>query len=250
MLSSEGVIAHLFWRFFTDPALQRADPGAAFYASFGVSAADVSSLDNVFLKFFAALFDSRASTAADLLRAYARMFPAEAADVDRVVRAALVGQSLPSAPELWLRNDGLMTGTSLFDQYRALPRPHTFDANAATRLDWMSVPGVSRADAETMLAGVPYATYDALAAAAPATLRPGITTMSTAMATLLSRGADEEETLSLTTILLSYVWRLIGVLLVTAVVGTWLARRAGARRNWTAASSLSPPGSSSWPSRG
>ena len=70
----------------------------------------------VFLKLFAALHDGRPSTSADLLRAYARLFPADAADVDRVAREALLGQPLPDAPEIWLANDALQTGTSLFDR--------------------------------------------------------------------------------------------------------------------------------------
>ncbi len=73
----------------------------------------------------------------------------------------------PDAPELWLLNDALMTGTSLFDQYRTLPRPHTFDVNAATVLDWMSVPGVTREQATALVNGTPYQTLDAVTAVAP-----------------------------------------------------------------------------------
>jgi hypothetical protein len=142
---------------------------------------------------------------------------------------------LPDAPELWLLNDALMTGTSLFDQYRALPRPHTFDANAATWLDWLSVPGVTREQAEALLAGAPYVSMAALQTSAPVALQPRIATMAEAMKRLLSRAADDEESLSLTTILLSYVWRLLGIIAVTTVLGAGLARLVGARRIWTAA---------------
>ncbi|MCK7529330.1 MAG: hypothetical protein MZV64_73170 [Ignavibacteriales bacterium] len=51
-------------------------------------------------------------------------------------------------PEIWLANPALQTGTSLFDQFRALPRVHTFDANAASALDWLAVPGVTPDAAE------------------------------------------------------------------------------------------------------
>ena len=235
MLSSEGVVSHLFWRVATDRALRERFEDAAFYAQFGVTPASVTPMENIFLKLFAALYEGRPSTAAELLRAYAQRFPANAADLDRVTRAALLGQSLPDAPEVWLLNAALVTGTSLFDQYRALPRPHTFDANAATLLDWIGVPGVTREQAATLVAGAPYPSRDALLAATPASLRMQVTTMAEAMERLRSRAADEEEALSLTVILTSYIWRLLGLAAITTMAGAWLARRAGARRIWTAA---------------
>jgi hypothetical protein len=234
MLSSEGVVSHLFWRVITDRALRERHEDAAFYAQFGVTPAGVTPMENVFLKLFVALYEGRPSTAAELLRAYAERFPADAVDVDRVTREALLGQSLPDAPEVWLLNAALVTGTSLFDQYRALPRPHTFDANAATLLDWIGVPGVRREHAAALVAGAPYATLDALLAKTPASLRPQVTAMAEAMWRLRSRAADEEETLSLTVILTSYIWRLLGLAAITTMAGAWLARRAGARRIWTA----------------
>ena len=235
MLSSEGVVSHLFWRIVTDRALRERYEDAGFYAQFGVTPAGVTPAENIFLKLFVALYEGHPSTAAELLRAYAQRFPADAGDVDRVTREALLGQALPDAPEVWLLNAAVMTGTSLFDQYRALPRPHTFDANAATRLDWIGVPGVTREQAEALIAGAPYPTLEALLAATPVSLRTRVTAMADAMARLRSRAADEEETLSLPVILASYVWRLLGLAAMTTVAGAWLARRAGARRIWTAA---------------
>jgi len=154
-----------------------------------------------------------------------------------VVQDSLLGQTLPDAPEIWLASDALMTGTSLFDQFRALPRPHTFDANAATMLDWISVPMITSAEASALLAGAPYATMDDLmaSAAVSAGTRGRIVDMAAAMDRLRTRGSDEEETLSLSTILVSYLWRL-GVLIAGCTLGgAWLARRAGARRWWAAA---------------
>jgi hypothetical protein len=237
MLSSEGVIAHLFWRFVSDAALQRRllDDGAC--SAFGVTRADLSPLDNVYLKLFVALFEGRPGTASELLRAYVRRFPEDATDVERVVRGALVGQGLPSAPEIWMANAALLTGTSLFDQFRALPRPHTFDANAASELDWLAVPGVTRELAGQLLAGVPYGRVEDVLAAPGVgpDLRARIIAMAKDMDALRTRAAGEEESLSLTAILLPYLWRLVIVLALTTASGAWLARVAGARRWWSAA---------------
>ena len=202
---------------------------------FGVTRDEVTPIENMFLKLFAAMYERRPSTAADLLQAHARQFPADGADVNRITRQALLGQPLPDATEVWLLNDALMTGTSLFDQYRALPRPHTFDANAATSLDWLSVPGVTREHAATLLAAVPYQSVDGLLGATPASLRARVAEMAAAMERLRARAADEEQSLRLSVILTSYLWRLLGVVAVTTMAGGWLAKRAGARRRWTAA---------------
>ncbi len=236
MLSNEGVIAHLFWRFVSDPALQRRFLDDRTCAAFGVTTADLSPLENVYLKLFVAFFGDRPSTAADLLRAYVRRFPEDAIDVERVVRGALLGQDLPSAPEIWMANVALMTGTSLFDQFRALPRPHTFDANAASAFDWIAVPGVTRELAGRLLAQAPYSRIDEVLAVPG--LAPDVKTRVVAMAkdmdALRARAASEEESLSLTAILRPYLWRLIAVLVLTTAAGGWLARRVGARRWWSA----------------
>jgi hypothetical protein len=58
--------------------------------------------------------------------------------------------------------------------------------------------------------------------------------MATAMKALAAHAADEEDTLGLWAIARPYLVRLAGVLAVSAALGGWLARRAGARRWWTA----------------
>lgn len=183
-----------------------------------------------------AFFEGRPATAAELLRVYVRRFPEDAPEVERVVRGALLGQDLPGAPEIWLASAALMTGTSLFDQFRALPRRHTFDANAASEFDWLTVPGVTREMAARLLGQAPYARMDDILAV------PGlgpdeknrIVAMAKDMDALRARAASEEESLSLTAILLPYLWRLIAVLALTTAAGAWLARLAGARRWWSA----------------
>lgn len=235
MLSTEGVVAHLFWRFVTDDALQHRYAPESLYARFGTSLADVTPMDNVYLKLFAALAEGRPSTSADLLRAYITLFPDDAADAARVVRAALLDQELPpAAPELWLANDSLMTGTSLFDQYRGLPRAHTFDVNAATTFDWLAVPGVTRDLAGTLVTSAPYASLDEIRAKVTPEVATRVSSMATAMKALAAHAADEEDTLGLWAIARPYLVRLAGVLAVSAALGGWLARRAGARRWWTA----------------
>ncbi len=237
MLSSEGVVAHLFWRFASDSALQRRLLDEQTCAAFGVTPTDLSPLENVYLKLFVTLSEGRPSTTADLLRAYLQRFPQDAADVERVAREALLGQDLPAAPEIWLANGELMTGTSLFDQFRALPRRHTFDANAASEFDWLTVPGVTNGVATRLLANAPYNRIDDVLAVPGlgSDLKNRIVSMAKDMDALRSRAVDEEESLSLTAILLPYLWRLIAVLALTTAAGAWLARRVGARRWWSAA---------------
>jgi hypothetical protein len=237
LLSTEGVVSFLFWRLVSNPAIQRRYEPEAFYGQFGVSAATVAPIENVFLKIFAALDDAHPSTAEELLRGYARMFPGDAGDVGQVVSEALAGHPLTAAPEIWLANDGLMTGTSLFDQYRALPRPHTFDANAATALDWLGVPDVTREQAAALVAAAPYGRLDDVLAspAMSARVREKVTTMAVSMQRLRERAADAEETIDLWAIARAYLLRLGAIVAATSIAGAWLARRAGVRRIWSAA---------------
>ena len=152
------------------------------------------------------------------------------------MREALLGQDLPAAPEIWLANAALMTGTSLFDQFRALPRRHTFDVNAASEFDWLTVPGVTRDLAARLLAHAPYTRLDDVLAVPG--LGPDVKNRIVAMAkdmdALRVRAASEEESLSLTAILLPYLWRLLAVLVLTTAAGAWLAgvpaHVAGGRR--------------------
>jgi hypothetical protein len=234
MLSIEGVVSHLFWRWTTDRALQERLRDDAFYAQFGTRRADVSPEENVYIKLFYALYVGKPSDTAELVRAYVREFPDDATDVARVVRQALLEQDLPHAPEIWLANAALQTGTSLFDQYRTLPRPHTFDINAATEFDWRAVPGVTPELATRLVKGAPYQRLDDLASESdiePA-LREQLTRMAQAMGAL--RASPEEESLSLTSILQSYLWRLAALIVVATVAGAWLARQGGVARWWAA----------------
>jgi hypothetical protein len=236
MLSTEGVVSHLFWRWATDGALQRIRRDDAFYASFGTSAAAITPVENVFLKIFHALYVGRPSDTAGLLRAYVGAFPDEAADLNRVVTAALAGQSVGEGLELWLCNDGLQTGTSLFDQFRGLPRPHTFDANAASPFDWRTVEGVTPEVAERLVAGAPYHSLDELLGKAGNTaLVTRIRSLAQAMDELRRKSHDQESSLSIQALAMPYVWRALGALAAASLMGAWLARQAGLRRWWSSA---------------
>jgi hypothetical protein len=234
LLSTEGVIAHLFWRWATDPGLQHHYRDDAFYARFGVMASAVDPLDNAYLKIFHAIRAGRAGDTVSFLRSYVTEFPDEVLLVKQVVTSALGGQDIPDAPEIWLANPALQTGTSLFDQFRALPRAHTFDANAATMLDWLAVPGVTPALASRLLNAAPHREAAALAAQAgvDAAVRQRIVEMDAEMDNL-RRASGDEESLSISTVVLSYVWRLLAYVIVAAAAGAWLAHIVcGARWRW------------------
>ena len=136
-----------------------------------------------------------------------------------------------TSPEIWLANPALQTGTSLFDQFRALPRAHTFDANAASALDWMAVPGITPEAAGRMLKGAPYADLQALIAQAgpDAALRAQIASMDSSMAEL-RRASEVEESLSLWAVARAYIWRLLAYVVAATALGAWLARRTCAVR--------------------
>jgi len=231
LLSTEGVVAHLFWSWVTDPGLQHHYRREGFYGRFGVTASEVDPLDNAYLKIFHALRAGRAGDTLAFLRAYLAAFPDEAVLVQQVVTATLAGQEVSEAPEIWLANPALQTGTSLFDQFRALPRLHTFDANAASALDWLSVPGVTPSVASRLLKGAPYRNLEALIAraGADASLRERIATMDAAMGEL-RRSSEVEEALSLWAVVRAYLWRLGAYVVTAAALGAWLANRTCALR--------------------
>jgi len=164
LLATEGVMAALFSRWVRDPVLQRPGDDPSFYVRFGVDADEATPLDRAYLKIFAVLADRRTHDAASLVRGYVEMFPGEAEAVAHLVRGAGLTWPLSDAPEIWLANDQFSTGTTVFDQFRALPRVHTFDLNAASVVDLLTVEGVTPDLARTIQRGAPYASLEALAA--------------------------------------------------------------------------------------
>jgi hypothetical protein len=187
---------------------------------------------NCYLKLFHALFLTKPTDTASVINGYKSVFPDEAPLVDAVVQETFLGQPLVTPPPIWLANKSFQTGTSLYDQFRSLPRTHTFDLNAATLVDLLGVPGMTRVAAESILKGTPYASLDDLARL-PA-LPPGVldkfTEMKQEMERLQSSAADIETGLSLAPILMSYAQRAVIILALASVAGALLYGRIRATR--------------------
>jgi hypothetical protein len=219
LLASEGFVSALFYRLLNTPAVRDGVRDEAFYRGFGVSHSELTPVENAYLKVFAAIRQGRYDAAA-VIEAYARLFPEEADVVRDVMRQTLGGQDVPRAPEIWLLNERFMGGTTLFDQYRALPRPHTFDLNAASRADLAGVPGLERPVADAILANIPYGTVEDLARA-PGMPQPVLAMfreMRKAMEAPPKPGTEEEGSLSINAIVMPYVWRALKVLLACALI--------------------------------
>lgn len=155
MLATEGVIAALFSRWVVDPELQR-PADAALYDRFAVRAMDLAPIEHPYLKLFAVLADRQPHDAATVIRAYVAAFPLDEEAVARIVRGVGMTWPVPDVPELWMANGEFKTGTTLFDQYRAQPRVHTFDLNAASMVDLLTVPGLSVALASEIRRAAPF----------------------------------------------------------------------------------------------
>jgi hypothetical protein len=234
MLATEGVVSTLFYRWATTDPIRQSYRDDGFYARFGAARSRVSLLENAYLKIFHVLFVTKAADTASFVRNYRSIFPDEAAPVDALVREVFLGQPLPDAPAIWLANRAFQTGTSLFDQFRILPRIHTFDLNAATMVDLLGVPGMRKKLAEKILGSLPYHDLEDLNRLAP--LPPGMMNTFAAMRQEMQRlaaGSEESEAgLSLGTIFWSYGRRALVVLALTSLLGTILYSRVRPARRW------------------
>ncbi len=226
MLESEGVISALMIRWATHEGLRERRPGAAFYARFGVTADQVSPLENVYLKLFHALHEHEPRDLVELVAGYQALFPDEAPMLDALLRDVLGEGWGDAPPELWLANRSFKTGTTVFDQRRALPRAHTFDLNGASLVDLVSVPGVDLALARAILERAPYRSIDELARV------PGVDdrlverfhALAQELETLRAELADEpEDPLSINMIIMPFVWRALGTLALAGLLGTAIA---------------------------
>jgi hypothetical protein len=223
MLSTEGVVSTLFSRLASSPIVQAADAPAATYARFGVDRRQLRALENGYLKIFTAIAEGGYDAAA-VIAAYGRLYPDEREAIETIVSDTLAGQRPPDAPSIWLLNDRLAAGTTLFDQYRNLPRPQTFDLNAASLADLTAVPGIDLSLARAINARAPFAKIDDVSRV------PGVTApivgrlamMKAAMDRPPTPGTDEEGKLSIQGILLSYIWRALMVWAGCAVTGAIL----------------------------
>jgi hypothetical protein len=233
LLSSEGAMAALFYRFVTDNAVQAAYREDTFYGQFGVTRARVDPLDNAYLKLFAAIRLGGYDAAA-VLAAYGRLFPDERQAV--VAIAARIGLDVThEAPaELWLLNTSFRTGTSLFDQFRAAPRALAIDLNASSVAELVAVPGVDAARAEEIRHGVPFDSIEELHHVRGMTpeLFGTFGQMRAAMLEPGPPGTAAEGRLTFKTVLMPYLWRALSVWMVCAIAGALLYRAVRRIPRW------------------
>ncbi len=230
LIASEGALSTLFHRWATNRELQQRHRDDAFYALYGTTADRVTPLQNVYLKLFHVMAQRRPQDARALIVAYRETFPDEAATLDAIVREVFRGQALNVSSELWLANDDLETGTTMFDQFRGAPRAHTFDLNAASIVDLTSVPGVSPDLARAIMKNAPYTTIDDLARV-PGVRAELVSRMKEMAAAMEKLRAMSEDDLSMSAIFMPYVWRISIAIALAAIGGALIYRfaRAGAR---------------------
>ncbi len=237
MLSTEGVVSNLFYRWVCDRELGEHYVDESFYVRFGTARDRIAPVENVYLKLFHAIHTRRSQDTENAIEAYKSVFPEESPIIDRIVSAALLGQPLPAAKPIWLANPYFQIGTGLFDQFRSSRRVNTFDLNAATLVDLLGVPGIDRVLADAILKAGPYSNLDELERV-PGITR-GITDRFRIMAAEMEKMKDEgEETAmsSLPRIVMSYLWRALLVLAASALSGGMLyhrIRKAGLFRSLT-----------------
>ncbi len=162
----------------------------------------------------------KAADARTLIRDYGEAFPDEAPAIAAVLAEVFPGQSLELPPEIWLAAEGFATGTTLFDQFRGLPRPHTFDLNAASLVDLITIPGVDLPLARRIQKASPFSSLDELVRVEglDEQARGNLTRMAAGMEALRkSPGAD---TLEFRSVLIPYAWRAAGVLLLCSAAAS------------------------------
>ncbi|MCA9717504.1 MAG: hypothetical protein H6713_12455 [Myxococcales bacterium] len=223
MLASEGVISALMLRWLADEELGASRRGADFYARFGVTADQVTPLENALLKLFHALHEHKPRDLVALVDGYRALFPDEAPRVDALLRDVLGAPRGDAPPELWLANRAFKTGTTVFDQHRALPRVHTFDLNGASLVDLVGVPGVDIALARSIRAHAPYASLDELDRVPGLTgdQRDALRGLASELAALRAELEDEgEDAISIGVIITPFVWRALAALALAGALGT------------------------------
>lgn len=226
MLSTEGVVATLFYRWITARAIASRYVDDELYERFGMARQTVSPTENAYLKLFHAIRMHRPKTAAEAVRAYKAVYPEESADVDALVSATLLGQRLPEVPAIWLANSRVYTGTSLYDQYRSIPRVHTFDLNAAAEIDLVGVPGIDKATAAAILQSGPYSAVSDLQRVKG--VSPALLDRFRTMESDMRHVGDDAEAgvmSKLPHMVWAYAWRALVALALSAAAGAVLFRR-------------------------
>lgn len=221
LLASEGAISALLHRWATSPELRKHYREDLFYAQFGATREEVVPAENYFLKLFVAVHERKPQDAAQLAAAYKAVFPDEATAIDDAVSECFLGQRLLDIPAIWLANPSLKTGTSLFDQFRGAPQTHTFDLNAASIVDLMSVPGMNSDVVSAITKAGPFENVEDLSTV------PGMTpellarfrAMKTEMEKIHNEKDKLEEEISIKAILYPYLWRVLCAWLIAGIAG-------------------------------
>jgi hypothetical protein len=228
-LSAEGAVSAFVLNWVTNPEIQRARMSPEIYAAFGVSDG-IEDIENAYLKIFHVLAIMHAYDLGALVRGYLATYPSEREVMIRLLaRADWPELARAPANELWLQSLTFKVGTSLFDQFRSLPRAHTFDLNAATATDLWTVPGMTTTAARILLSNAPYESIPR--DMVPPTIAASLEQM--AIAAQRSR-ADELEArvaMDVRAILASYPIH-AGIWLVMASLSAALLGRAATEDTW------------------
>jgi hypothetical protein len=228
IISTEGVVSTLFYRWATSREIRESYREESFYRQFGVSREDVTPLENVYLKLVHALYVSKPQDVLQMIDGYCRLFEDES-DAVQALASEVFGSSLDAPDEIWLANPQFVTGTTLFDQFRGLPRTHTFDLNAASAVDLTGVPGVDLALARRLIDAAPFDSIRDLGKVegVDSGLIAGFEAMVTEMERLRAETKQQsvEDVISIRSILMPFVWRLLATLAGAAVIAAWIQRR-------------------------
>ncbi len=237
LASSEGVIAAFYYQWVMDSRIRARRLAPAFYEPFGVHPDEVTELENTYLKMIEAFYVSKPQTVFEMIQGYSERFPEEKEWIDSLATSIFLGPVNEIPQEFWLANRDFETGTTLFDQFRGLPRTHTFDLNAASLVDLVAVKGVTVDMARRIMAGIPYESLEDISTVEGVTeeIAAHFSFMHSDMDVLREElASQDEETLSISAILRPMFIRGLIVILLSAVLGlmlyVWLRRRFGLKK--------------------
>jgi len=167
LLSTEGAVS-TFFTHLTTSALREHYLDPDFYRPFMYDSTMVSfspnelfsPLQNQFIKYFYVLHhfvtfnNSSRSQLTDFIEGYMQIFPTEADSVKKIFKEVLGIESTDQVPPpLWMLVCYHPHRILIYDLYDAITAPvYTFDLNAAEAVDLQTIEGVSRRDAENIIA--------------------------------------------------------------------------------------------------
>jgi hypothetical protein len=163
LLSTEGVVSAFFCRLASNSTIRDRSLGDDFYRQFGAGRSEVSPQQNVYLKIFHTFYVRKPQDLNAFIRAYVELFPEETTAIDVVSREVLGERPVEPWPQIRLADKSHTVGTSMFDQFRGLPRRRTFDLNSASVADLACGFGITSASAAEIVRHGPYRNVDELA---------------------------------------------------------------------------------------